>query len=232
MDEVFVEPFDGSPPEREPNDPSPEREGKFLEAETMIALNDLCGRVWDKWLSFGAFQTMEPGVERLGYQINIYQMSRRQINRSNAAGITEGGFSILLQLNPDTRFFIDIYNFIEGGMHYLKTTLDVDAGGMILSLSRSKARDDKFFPKPLLGEKPGILFCGDSFSRKIEDETGVSQFFIPLSADADERAEEQISVLKEILANGVSKLSIHDRYNTRGAGKDLHPDVGYGSARD
>ncbi len=232
MDEVFVEPFDGSLPEREPNDPFPEREGKFLEAETMIALNDLCGRVWDKWLGFGAFQAMEPGVERLGYQINIYQLSKRQTHESNAKGISEGGFSAVLQTNPERRFSIEIFRFIEGGMHYLKTYFEVDAGGKVLHLCRRKARDNKFLPKPLVGEQPGTLHFGDLFRKKIYDESGITPFLVPMPIDADARAKEQMDILTSILSGSVVRLSPTDPYNTCGQGRDRHRDVGYGVMRD
>ncbi len=137
----------------------------------------------------------------------------------------------LLKMNPQRRLSIEVCHFVIGGMHYLKTYAEVDAGGRVLIISRRKSRGDKFLPNETMRERPSVIYTDDSFKDQIYRNEGIDQFFVPMPANAAERASDQMAVIKEVLEADLVKLPTYDIYNTRGAGKDLHPDVGYGDGR-
>ena len=187
------------------------RRALFLNEEAVKKLTDLVGNNFENWKSFAALKQI--GEVWVGWQIRVVQNSPRETNRCNSMVKGRADISSLFQLSPNARFSIKAYECLPDGVHYLYSSIQIDAVGRVLDLHRmwTKQKVD-LAPQD---EQPAVLYSNDPFKNKLWANLPIKR--VSPHIEQEMLAESRIENLSKILRErNFEFLPLDDSKNVTG----------------
>lgn len=182
-----------------------------MNADAFEKLTLECGDKFDAWQHFSAFEESEEGAIKTGYQVNVFQFSRKHTNKINQHADSGSGIRRYLKVNPEQRFTITVYQLVPEGVHYLSTLISMDAGGGVLSMNRTWSK--KSIPLHDHQEKPRAIYSNDPFTDHMIRNSPLKGRGVQIPESAIENAAKILEDLSEaIKRESFEALPVDDHY--------------------